>query len=672
VLIEHEFDGADWTCNHCGFPKRLHRTKREKPSGPSIKPRDRIIGIDGEGKGRKPHLYTYLAAVDEHDKTWSVGDHVNGLVTEQCFEFLLSLPSRALCFGFSFLYDLTKACQGMPDDELFSLFHEDTRQKIVDGRIVYKVVRWNGYKLNYVNRCFTIERGSRRTTVWDIFRFFATKFTGALKDWKVADEQKLERMERMKALRSEFDKQTPEEIEAYCNEECSYLAALGRKLVTAHDTAGLRLTAYHGAGSTASAFLKRIDVKSHRGKIPDAMRVPVACAFFGGRFENSRVGPIGQRVYGYDISSAYPYSATFLPCLSCGSWRYSRGLPGQRDQLTLIHWTRARCKQGPTWGPLPVRLPNGWNRLSKGTIVFPLSAVGGWTWAAEFDAARRLDPEIEAVESWTYETDCAHQPFTDIPGVYRERLRLGKDAQGLVLKLGLNSIYGKLAQSVGLNPPYQSWVWAGNITSGCRAQALDAAFLLGLDNVLMIATDGLWSLERGKLATPRDTGTFDLPKPLGGWEEKIFERGVFCVRPGIYFPLAPTDKELQAVRARGLGRRVVYEQWQRIVDAYERGRSEVKLGGVQRFVGAKTGFSIRQGQVRRRPQYGEWIVQEIKCSFNPRPKRWSQHEQRLIPWRYVDVESIPYDRAISDDGIELALAELVAMEQPNADFADVQ
>jgi hypothetical protein len=89
-------------------------------------------------------------------------------------------------------------------------------------------------------------------------------------------------------------------------------------------------------------------------------------------------------------------------------------------------------------------------------------------------------------------------------------------------------------------------------------------------------------------------------------------------------------------------------------------------------VGAKTGFSIRQGQVRRRPQYGEWIVQEIKCSFNPRPKRWSQHEQRLIPWRYVDVESIPYDRAISDDGVELALAELVAMEQPNADFADVQ
>src|SRR5262249_21597433 len=209
-----------------------------------------------------------------------------------------------------------------------------------DNRVVYRPVRWNGYKLNYVNRSFTIERGSRRTVVWDIFRFFATKFTGALKDWKVADESKLERMERMKALRSEFDKQSTKEVEEYCNEECTYLAQLGRKLLTAHDDAGLRLTAYHGAGSTASAFLKRISVKDHRGEIPGNMRIPVACAFFGGRFENSVAGPIGQRVFGYDISSAYPYAATFLPCLRCGCWRHHRGLPADRGQLRLIHWTR--------------------------------------------------------------------------------------------------------------------------------------------------------------------------------------------------------------------------------------------------------------------------------------------------------------------------------------------
>jgi hypothetical protein len=595
------------------------------------------------------------------------------LSTAECFEFLLSLPSRALCFGFSFLYDLTKICQGLPDDILGDLFHEKHRERQVEGRLIYDAVRWNGYKLNYVNRRFTIERGSRQTIVWDIFRFFATKFTGALKDWKVADEAKLERMERMKALRAEFDKQTPKEVEDYCNEECAYLSRLGRKLISAHDTAGLKLTAYHGAGSTASAFLKRIDVREYRGEIPAAMRIAVACAFFGGRFENAWSGPVRSRVYGYDISSAYPYSATSLPCLLCGVWRHSRSLPSRLAELSLIRWSRPRGRLKRAWGTLPVRLPRGWNGLSQGTIVFPLAAKGGWTWRDEFEAARAIDPELIALESWNYTTDCDHQPFKDIPRVYRERLRLGKDAQGLVLKLGLNSIYGKLAQSVGLNPPFQSWVWAGNITSGCRAQLLRAmARASDLASVLMVATDGMWSTERLELDKPRDTGTGDLPKPLGGWEEKIFDRGVFAVRPGIYFPLNPTEKELEQVRARGLGRRVVYEQWKKIVDAFETGQAEVRLGGVQRFVGAKTGFTLRDGQWKRRRQYGEWIIQDIKCGFSARPKRIRKAGDRLIPWPYVETDSIPYDRAVSDDGAQLAAAETIAEEQPNADFAELE
>lgn len=686
MLIEHHFQRSlTGVCNHCGFVRRLHRydrdgaKKRVRDYGNSVKPRDRIIGIDGEGKGRGPHLYTYLAAVDEHGKTWQTRNHSDGLPTVECFEFLLSLPSRALCFGFSFLYDLTKVCQGMPDGPLYDLFHEKRRERTVEGRLVYDPVRWNGYKLNYVNRRFSIERGSRQTIVWDIFRFFATKFTGALKDWKVADEAKLERMERMKALRAEFDKQSTEEIEAYCNEECAYLSRLGRKLISAHDQAGLKLTAYHGAGSTASAFLKRIDVRKYRGEIPEQMRIPLASAFFGGRFENSRSGPVRTRVYGYDISSAYPYSATHLPCLLCGRWRHSSGLPKSPGQLTLIRWARPRGKLERAWGTLPVRLPRGWNGLSKGTIVFPLAAAGGWTWRSEFEAARAIDPELAALESWNYTTDCDHQPFADVPSVYRERLKLGKDAQGLVLKLGLNSIYGKLAQSVGLNPPYQSWIWAGNITSGCRAQLLVAmAHASNLDAILMVATDGMWSTERLDLPKPRDTGTYDVRdkdgklKPLGGWEEKIFERGVFAVRPGIYFPLEPTDKELEQVRARGLGRRVVYEQWRKIVAAFDHGQPEVKLGGVQRFVGAKTGFSLRNGQPVRRKQYGEWIVQDIKCGFSARPKRIRKRGDRLDPWPYVEVDSIPYDRALSDDGAELVVAETIAEEQPNADFAELE
>ena len=671
-MIGHAFVRSEGNrpdlCKRCQGPAWAHRKAQQRTySGNSVKPRDRIIGIDGEGKGRGPHLYTYLAAADEHGAHWSVANP-EGLTTEQCFEFLLSLPSRALCFGFAFLYDLSKICQGMEDLPLYELFHEETRKRIVDGREVYRPIRWRGYVVNYVNRRFTIERGSRRTVVWDIFRFFATKFTRALIDWKVADKDKLEAMERMKALRSKFDQLSPTEVETYCNEECDYLASLSRRLLDAHEDAGLRLTSFYGAGSTASAFLKRIDIKRHRGEVPAAMRIAIASAFFGGRFEGAFVGPIKGPVRGWDISSAYPYQCANLPCLSCGHWRHRRaGYRGGR--LQLIRWTRPVTRHDSrNWGSLPVRLPHGWNKLSKGTIVFPLAAEGGWCWADEFNAALSLDPHLESIESWSYETDCTHLPFADIPGVYRERTRLGKDAKGLVLKLGLNSIYGKLAQSIGLSPPFQSWVWAGNITSGCRAQLLR----LMDRNTLMVATDGLWTTDRTVLPEyPRDTGTSDLPKPLGGWEAKEFPRGVFIVRPGIYFPLEPTEDELESVRARGLGRRVVYEQWRRIVDAFDRGAREIKMGGVERFVGAKTGFSIAKGKIKRRPTFGEWIMHDIKGSFNARPKRTRRVGNELLPWPNVDVESIPYDKALSDDAASLVIAEAMAEEQPNVDFSEL-
>src|SRR5690348_17906092 len=56
---------------------------------------------------------------------------------------------------------------------------------------------------------------------------------------------------------------------------------------------------------------------------------------------------------------------------------------------------------------------------------------------------------------------------------YTTLFRSGKDGAGIVLKLGTNSTYGKTAQSVG-SAPFRSWIWAGNITSGTRAQLLRA------------------------------------------------------------------------------------------------------------------------------------------------------------------------------------------------------
>src|SRR6185436_17880224 len=233
--------------------------------------------------------------------------------------------------------------------------------------------------------------------------------------------------------------------------------------------------------------------------------------------------------------------------------------------LALVRWQLHPTDHRYAWGPFPVR-------ASDGTIAFPKSALGGWCWKDEYLTASKIWHNVSCTDAWLYHTDCDCQPFKDIPHYYRERCRIGSDGAGIVFKLGPNAVYGKLAQSKGFNPPFQCWIWAGNITSGCRAQLLSAFLTKGLDpwDILMFATDGIFSRVPLTLPEPKDTGTINTGKPLGSWEHKEFRSGVFCVRPGIYFPMNPTESQLKEVRARGLGKKVLYEQWPRIIEQYEK------------------------------------------------------------------------------------------------------
>ncbi len=665
---------------------------RENPTPPV---RARIIGIDGEGQGRAPHLYNFLAAADEFGATWSVGDNPDRqLTTRECFDFLLSLPQRALVFGYAFSYDLTKILTDLPDRLIYLLMRPDERRYLDKrGKVQHRPIKWEGYKLNYLHRRFTLSRGTRRVTVWDIFAFYQSRFTKALADWKTAPAEIIARMERMKERRSSFDAQSFEEIQRYCLSEVRYLAKLGRQLLDAHERAEIPLKTFYGAGSTGGALLKKHEVSQYIGEIPEAMKEAVACAFFGGRFENSVIGTIDRPVWNYDISSAYPYAQCQLPCLIHGKWkRCHRNHESEieRAQLALINWTLPRQDPDLPWGPLPVR-------TAKGTIVFPLSATSGWCWKAEFLAARQLAPRLAIADVWTYQTQCNCKPFAFLPDVYLERLKIGKEGPGLVLKLGANSGYGKIVQSVGIAPPFQSFVWGGNITSNTRAQCLDAILRAPSPaNVLMIATDGVWADCELDLPKPVDTGT-DLEvtdrstgekvrKPLGGWEMKHFPGGMFAARPGIYFPLGKrTEEVIEKFRARGLGRRTLYDNADAIIAAYENGDQLTnskgrpigpgcRIEGGQRFIGAKSGVSwTKKGGAKRDSHYGDWIDWGINVSFDPKPKRREiRGDNTLVCHERFNPPTTPYKKALKDPEVEMMLlAALIAEEQPNADYVEV-
>src|SRR5271163_2157680 len=156
----------------------------------------------------------------------------------------------------------------------------------------------------------------------------------------------------MKESRSGFAKPRTEsdvdwvEIKNYCGLECMKLAEMMKRVIQAHRDAGLQLTAFNGAGSTGAAMLEKMNARAFikrrwtptkslsGGKVVKGkpkwldlsyephLKDAISRAFFGGRFEVSRVGPYLGPVWSYDISSAYPYAICFLPCLVHGSWEH--------------------------------------------------------------------------------------------------------------------------------------------------------------------------------------------------------------------------------------------------------------------------------------------------------------------------------------------------------------
>lgn len=259
------------------------------------------IGIDGEGytDARGRHRYTFVAACSSTgpvDELYAP----KGVRAEEVFEWLLGLP-KALLVGFFLGYDRTMWMRTLPNEVIYGLLHPEPS---ADGRYAGRMGRngprplyWEGYALNLISGRFSVRgidlsNGKLTTrTVWDLSKFYQCAFVKALRLWKVGDEKTIAAIERMKKKRGDFAVIGPRE-RSYCRSECMLLAQLAEKLIAAHDDVGLRLSSFFGPGSTASVMLGMMGAEKQRAKVPKRMAVAVDSAFFGGRFEHSRVGVV--------------------------------------------------------------------------------------------------------------------------------------------------------------------------------------------------------------------------------------------------------------------------------------------------------------------------------------------------------------------------------------------
>jgi hypothetical protein len=300
-------------------------------------------------------------------------------------------------------------------------------------------------------------------------------------------------------------------------------------------------------------------------------------------------------IYQYDINSAYATVYRSLPCLLHGAWERISRLPTKGLYLADITFSHSR--RFKRWCTLPIR-------TDKGTIVFPREGRGIY-WSTELEVSKKYGVALQFHSGWRYVQTCECVAIDFVEDMYHERSKLGKDGKGMVLKLVLASIYGKLAQSVGC-APYSNPVWAGLIVSTVRALLVDATLTVRYGaHVLMLATDGLF--------TTAPIPGLQLGTGLGEWT--LTEHAdMFIVQSGVYFLPGTTPKTRGVPQSRVIAHESDFrDRWNEYLGGGDLGTVSIKL---RNFTGLR--LALARNKLHRA---GQWDTVDKTISFDWSSKR---------------------------------------------------
>jgi DNA polymerase type B, organellar and viral len=545
--------------------QRQREVEREgKRSRRKVRP---FRAIDGEGGGTdelgRQNYFLMVASGQTPGDEYVLHRDGKALLTRDCLEFILSLPADEILVAFGIGYDTTQMLRSIRPPTLRQIMNP--RQGKNGPRYTY----WGDYAIIYQQGQYfrvaridrsgpkpTVIKGSCRT-IYETRGFFQCAFVKAIGDWRIGTEQERAIIAANKEQRDEFVRLT-DTIIGYCHLECRYLALLMTEFREVCAAAGILPKQWSGAGWLAAALLDkhgipkrpltRSEIAAVTERKPGKSARPVVLrrperdpqfeavsnrAYYGGRFETSRIGLLEGPICQNDLNSAYPAAMPYLPCPLHTRWEHkphANRLPENGIYLARISFSH---HDGP-WCGLPFR--------HKGGLLWPLQGTG-WYWSPEIEAAQRhLQADVMVRDLWIAHQECDCQLFRWINELYEKRRQLGSQTRGYPIKLGLNSLYGKMAQRSGRGP-YHDPVAAGLITAITRARLIEA---IGQDphSVVMVATDAVFSTRQLQL---------DVGEGLGQWEERIWP-DLFIAQPGVYW--SPSELE-KTVKSRGAPRSVI-------------------------------------------------------------------------------------------------------------------
>lgn len=501
------WDGEGWTDHVCGTP-------------------DSCTNASGKCKH---HYYLFGASTGHYIKAAS-------LSTEDCFQVMIDVREAhptAINVAFSFKYDIDMIFRDLPAGAV--------RMLVKKNRL-----HWHGFYIECLpGKWLQVTKNKMTCRIYDLFSFFACSFVNALKKWKVGSPDALARIQAGKSLRSSFSlSDLDTTVIPYWKEELVLLVELANSLRDILYSADIRPARWHGPGAVADFLFRQYKTAQN---MPEYDRVPSGVlsagqsAYAGGRFEAFRIGYYDGPIYSADINSAYPYAMSKLPDMATGTWIYYSGLPEEttirESRVGLFHVRYA-------YGPIATRaiaydgMPAvGHYRYPKsGTVHFRHRNPGVWMHAPEFrillsQHREGMMSEFDVMEAWVYVDDGTY-PFKWVEEIYHQRQEwksAGNPAE-LAAKLGINSLYGKLAQRVGGKngkPKWHNLEMAGHITSTCRAMLYESSWRQHRD-LIAYQTDGIYST-RPIANLPNGSGG-----NLGQWGLEEYS-GMLHLQSGVYW-----------------------------------------------------------------------------------------------------------------------------------------
>jgi hypothetical protein len=530
------------------------------------------------------------------------------------------------------------------------------------------------YKLRNPDRWWTLKKGRKvldyeeRIEIFDVVGFFQSSLLKAIETFPGGvTPGELEILRRGKADRGHVTKENVRDkmpgLKLYTANELKATARMMELVRITLETAipghPIKLKKWWGPGAIAQTALKDYLGKDARAKLGD-IKTPLASqeedlrrplewglrAYFGGRGELLKQGLTWDILHLYDIASAYAAQIAQLPSMEGGKWVYcknpTREEIDQSNMLSVLRVETYNFKYDLPFYPFPFR-------TKSGAIMFPANVKGvymrddvvaAFKWFDEFERLGRLcdrsihpeGPEIRVTEALFFVPATDEKPFAFVQELFDLRASIieedKSDVRAVILKLALNSIYGKLAQSVGRkgHPPAFASPWmAAAITAGIRRKLIEAA-LTAPDSIVCFATDGIVSTTRLDVFVPPS-------KTLGHWEYEEAKHGGVFVQSGVYALMKKRSRDEYEAAMNDPASTGEYEKV--VSEALERGQVLGEATKMQRthekidegIKIASRGFSPQNIGVREKVS---WTQAMRKVLFEDIPACWKKGKPAYV------------------------------------------